>query len=123
MKINHQLKIAFLWFIGISSTQAQTLDPVIENPDVIGINKLDARATFFPYNSVELAKADNLAKAENYLLLNGIWQFNYVDSPEQRPTDFYKDNYDVSKWSTIKVPANWEVECFGIPIYVKASNH
>ena len=107
MKINHQLKIAFLWFIGISSTQAQTLDPVIENPDVIGINKLDARATFFPYNSVELAKADNLAKAENYLLLNGIWQFNYVDSPEQRPTDFYKDNYDVSKWSTIKVPANW----------------
>ena len=56
MKINHQLKIAFLWFIGISSTQAQTLDPVIENPDVVGINKLDARATFFPYNSVALAK-------------------------------------------------------------------
>ena len=121
MKINHQLKIAFLWFIGISSTQAQTLDPVIENPDVVGINKLDARATFFPYNSVALAKEDNLAKAENYLLLNGTWKFNYVGTPEARPIDFYKEDYDVSKWSTIKVPANWEVEGFGIPIYVNAS--
>ena len=121
MKINHQLKIAFLWFIGISSTQAQTLDPVIENPDVVGINKLDARATFFPYNSVALAKEDNLAKAENYLLLNGTWKFNYVGTPEARPIDFYKEDYDVSKWSTIKVPSNWEVEGFGIPIYVNAS--
>ncbi|UFH34347.1 glycoside hydrolase family 2 TIM barrel-domain containing protein [Flavobacterium acetivorans] len=118
---SHLLQVFFLWFIGINVVQAQTLDPVIENPDVIGINKLDARSSFFPYNSVALAKEDNVAKAENYLLLNGIWQFNYVDSPEKRPTDFYKEDYDVSKWSTIKVPANWEVEGFGIPIYVNAS--
>ncbi len=117
----HLLKVVFLWFIGSSAVQAQTLDPVIENPDVIGINKLDARATFFPYNSVQLAKEDHVDKAENYLLLNGIWQFNYCEAPELRPTDFYKENYDTSKWATIKVPANWEVEGFGIPIYVNAS--
>ena len=117
----HLLQVLFLWFIGISVVQAQTLDPVIENPNVVGINKLDARATFFPYNSVALAKEDNISKAENYLLLNGIWQFSYVDSPELRPIDFYKDNYNSSNWKTIKVPANWEVEGFGIPIYVNAS--
>lgn len=118
---NQLLKVVFLWFLGSHLVQAQTLDPVIENPDVVGINKLDARATFFPYNSVELAKEDDISKASNYMLLNGIWQFNYSDTPEVRPTDFYKDDYDTSKWSTIKVPANWEVEGFGIPIYVNAS--
>jgi beta-galactosidase len=120
-RTHHLIKVVFLCVIGISLVQAQTLDPVIENPNVIGINKLDARATFFPYNSLNLAKEDNLSKAENYLLLNGTWQFNYSEAPESRPADFYKADYDTSKWATIKVPANWEVEGFGVPIYVNAS--
>ncbi|WP_291868920.1 glycoside hydrolase family 2 TIM barrel-domain containing protein [Maribacter sp.] len=117
-KTNHLLKVVFLWFIGITIGQTQTLDPVIENPNVLGINKLDARATFFPYNSLELAREGNLAKAKNHFSLNGVWQFNYSETPKLRPVDFYKEDYDTSKWSTIKVPANWEVEGFGIPIYV-----
>jgi len=48
--------IALFLFLGVYSIQAQTLDPIIENPDVIGINKLPARASFFPYNSATLAK-------------------------------------------------------------------
>ncbi|AUC83832.1 hypothetical protein CW731_00365 [Polaribacter sp. ALD11] len=118
---NHLLKVVFLWVMGSSFIQAQTLDPVIENPDVVGINKLDARATFFPYNSLDLAKQDELSKAENYLLLNGIWQFNYSDNPESRPVDFYKKDYNTSRWDSIKVPGNWEIEGFGVPIYVNAS--
>ena len=97
--------------------QAQTLDPVIENPAVIQINKLDARASFFPYNSEKAAEDNELKNADNYQLLNGIWKFNWVKSPEQRPVDFYKKNYDTSNWDDIKVPANWEVEGYGIPIY------
>ncbi len=118
---NHLFKMVFLLVLGSQLGHAQTLDPVIENPDIVGINKLDARATFFPYNSLELAKADEMSKAENYLLLNGTWQFNYSDTPEVRPTDFYKEDYDTSKWNSIKVPSNWEVEGFGIPIYVNAT--
>ena len=118
---NSLLTVVFLWLIGSNLIQAQTLDPVIENPDVVGINKLDARATFFPYNSLALAKQDDLSKAENYLLLNGIWQFNYSDNPESRPVDFYKKDYNTTKWNSIKVPGNWEIEGFGVPIYVNAS--
>ncbi|MGM5470011.1 glycoside hydrolase family 2 TIM barrel-domain containing protein [Flavobacteriaceae bacterium LMO-SS05] len=116
--------LKFAWIMCLVSyggLQSQTLDPVIENPDVIGINKLDARATFFPYNTLDLAKEDKLSKADNYVLLNGIWQFSYSESPESRPKDFFKEDYDTSNWSSIKVPANWEVEGFGIPIYVNAS--
>lgn len=118
---NPLLKIVFLWVLGSTVGYAQTLDPVIENPDVVGINKLDARATFFPYNTLEQAKENDLSKATNYMLLNGTWQFNYVESPELRPVDFYKEDFDTSQWSTIKVPSNWEVEGFGVPIYVNAS--
>jgi len=96
---------------------AQTLDPVIENPAVIQMNKLDARASFFPYSSEKAAEDNELKNATNYQLLNGIWKFNWVKSPEQRPVDFYKNEYDTSTWNDIKVPANWEVEGYGIPIY------
>lgn len=114
--------IKLLWMMalcfGTSSLQGQTLDPIIENPDVIGINKLAPRATFFPYSNLDLALQNEPSKAENYLSLNGIWQFNYSDTPEVRPADFYKEDFDTSQWDKIKVPANWEVEGFGIPIYV-----
>ncbi len=110
-------KITVLFLIVLGALQAQTLDPVIENPDVIEINKLPARATFFPYNSLDLALQNDENKADNYLLLNGIWKFNWVKSPELRPKDFYKEDYSTKNWNDIKVPSNWEIEGYGIPIY------
>jgi beta-galactosidase len=54
--------------------------------------------------------------------LNGDWKFHWVDSPSKAPTDFYKADYDVSSWGTIKVPANWELNGYGTPIYVNVDN-
>lgn len=118
-KVNLSIKLICLAsLIFYSELQSQTLDPIIENPNVVEINKLPARASFFPYNSKELALENNESKASNYLLLNGIWKFNWVRDSEERPKDFYKNEYNVSSWNDIKVPSNWEVEGFGIPIYV-----
>ena len=100
---------------------AQTLDPVIENPDVIAQNKLKARASYFPFSSKELALKNNKALSNNYLLLNGNWKFNLSKSPELRPADFFLDDFDVSNWDEIKVPSNWEVEGYGIPIYTNTT--
>ncbi|MFV0541982.1 MAG: glycoside hydrolase family 2 TIM barrel-domain containing protein [Aestuariibaculum sp.] len=121
--MKHLLRFVIIFglFFKISLSQAQTLDSVIENPNVVGINKLNARASFFPYNTLNLAKESSLSKAKNHLSLNGIWQFNYSESPNLRPIDFYRNDYDTSLWNTIKVPANWEVEGFGIPIYVNTT--
>jgi len=49
--------------------------------------------------------------------LNGKWKFNWVSKPSDRPTDFYKDNYDVTNWKEISVPSNWELQGYGTPIY------
>ena len=54
--------------------------------------------------------------------LNGEWKFNWVDSPSKAPSDFYKEGYDASSWGTIKVPANWELNGYGTPIYVNVDN-
>jgi beta-galactosidase len=54
--------------------------------------------------------------------LNGDWKFKWVDSPSKAPADFYKADYDVSSWGTITVPANWELNGYGTPIYVNVDN-
>ena len=54
--------------------------------------------------------------------LNGDWKFKWVDSPAKAPVDFYKADYDVSSWGTIKVPANWELNGYGTPVYVNVDN-
>ena len=54
--------------------------------------------------------------------LNGDWKFHWGDSPSKAPVDFYKSDYDASNWKTIKVPANWELNGYGTPIYVNVDN-
>ncbi len=54
--------------------------------------------------------------------LNGDWKFQWVDSPSKAPADFYKEGYNASSWKTIKVPANWELNGYGTPIYVNVDN-
>ena len=54
--------------------------------------------------------------------LNGDWKFHWVDSPSKAPIGFYKEDYNASGWKTIKVPANWELNGYGTPVYVNVDN-
>ncbi len=95
-----------------------------ENPHIIGINKEPGFATFIPYASEEEMRNDpaydkpwERTHSSRHMLLNGNWKFNWVKSPDERPKDFYKTNYDVSGWAEIPVPSNWEMHGYGTPIY------
>ncbi|MCF8715620.1 DUF4981 domain-containing protein [Joostella atrarenae] len=90
----------------------------IENPQVISENKEETHATFYSFDSVEEAKENAFLSSDNYLSLDGIWKFNWVKKPSDRPQDFVDPKVDVSSWDDIQVPSNWEVEGYGIPIYV-----
>jgi beta-galactosidase len=115
-KILQFVMILGLAFMGLSS-RAQTTPNDWENPRVFQINKEYPVATFLPYANEASAIADNYATSPYYELLSGNWKFHWVPKPDDRPVDFYKENYDVSKWKDIVVPSNWEVEGYGIPIY------
>ncbi|MDP4208460.1 MAG: glycoside hydrolase family 2 TIM barrel-domain containing protein [Bacteroidota bacterium] len=88
-----------------------------ENPAVFQINREPARATFLPYADEHSAIADIYEQSPWYLSLNGLWKFSWAPNPAQRPVDFYKPGFNVTNWKEIKVPANWELEGYGIPIY------
>ena len=89
-----------------------------ENPEIFEINKLPARASFFAYENKKLAKQGDKSQSDNFISLNGMWKFNWVKSPAQRPMTFWQENFDVSAWDDIQVPGNWERQGYGTPHYV-----
>ena len=82
-----------------------------EDNHVLQINREPARAYFIPYGEKQ---------GDRMLLLNGQWKFRWAKTPEERIKDFYRTDYDASSWKTLAVPANWEVNGYGTPIYVSA---
>lgn len=87
-----------------------------ENEQVIGINKLPARATSYSYLSVDDALTANrdLARVQS---LNGTWKFHFTADSKDRPTDFYQNEQLYEKWDEIIVPSCWEMQGYGTPIY------
>ncbi len=100
-----------------AALNAQT-KPEWQDPTIVEVNKEPAHATLFPYESRGLALEGAPAQSAYYQLLNGNWKFNWVERPAERPVDFYRENYDDSRWGTFPVPANWEFNGYGVPIYV-----
>ncbi|MEI6893915.1 MAG: glycoside hydrolase family 2 TIM barrel-domain containing protein [Colwellia sp.] len=104
-----------------ASEQAKVND--WENQNVVAINKLPPRASFFGFINQSEAKA-GAKKASNYLSLNGLWKFNWVKNPtaSEKLTSgaikFSDTAFNDSQWAEIKVPANWELEGYGTPIYL-----
>jgi beta-galactosidase len=88
-----------------------------ENPEMISRNKELPRATVLPFNERGLKIEDPGRELVSYQSLNGKWKFNWVKTPEARPIDFYKNDFDSSAWKTIPVPSNWQLHGYGIPIY------
>ncbi len=92
--------------------------PDWENPQMIGQNKETAHVPLMPFRTVDEALTQKHNQSVYYKTLNGTWKFNWVRKPADRPMDFYKPDFDVSDWDDIPVPANWELQGHGIPIYV-----
>ncbi len=85
---------------------------------VFGVNKLNPRASFFAYETEELANENIYENSSRYLSLNGKWKFNWVKSPKDRIKNYFDPLINDSDWETIPVPSNWEVEGYGNPIYL-----
>ncbi len=99
-----------------------------ENQAVFGINKLPGHATLLNYANEQEMQADEAYRqpwlhpnTSIRLLLSGRWQFHWSPSPEERPADFYKTNFDATEWKTIPVPSCWEMQGYGTPIYTNVT--
>jgi beta-galactosidase len=88
-----------------------------ENSRKIAQNKEPAHNSLMPYPDINTAK-EGKNKSPYFKSLNGKWKFNWVKRPVDRPIDFYKMEYDTSEWKNLSVPSNWQLEGYGIPIYL-----
>jgi beta-galactosidase len=101
---------------GVAFTEKQPRD--WENPEVNNINREDPHATLISFTDEQSALDAVKENSPNYLSLDGIWKFNWVKSPDQRPYWFFKDDYDTRDWKNIEVPSNWQMKGYDVPIYV-----
>ena len=93
-------------------------NPDWENPEVFAVNREAARATSLPYPDEILAMTDDYSQSPYYQLLDGRWKFFWVPKVALIPEGFYRDSYDISSWSEIPVPGNWEFNGYGTPFYI-----
>ena len=106
-------KILFFLFFFISlGLSAQTFTEW-QDPAVFEVNKLYPRA-HIPQN--------NLFQSPYVTSLNGQWTFHYAPNADERPIDFFRTDYDDSGWDSISVPGNWELNGYGVPVYVNTTN-
>ena len=77
-----------------------------QDPEVNAVNRAPMHTNYFAFESVEASQGCKTQSA-NYMTLNGTWKFDFVKSPDLRPTDFYKVGYDDKAWDDFKVPAVW----------------
>ncbi|MBL4604859.1 MAG: beta-galactosidase, partial [Flavobacteriaceae bacterium] len=85
------------------------------NHTIFEENKLAPRASFFAFENPNIKIKE---RSKRFINLNGDWKFHWIKDPKKRPTTFQNKNYDDGDWKTIPVPANWEVQGFGKPIYL-----
>lgn len=104
-------------FCSLTAT-AQDLPTELLTPEVVSVNRMPMRASAFAYENQALAAQRKKEASAYFISLNGAWKFNWVQNPKQRPQDFYQPAFDDSQWTTFKVPANWELNGYGLPIYV-----
>ena len=89
-----------------------------KDQNVNEVNRLPMHTYYFPYATDQEAEQGIKENSDNFLPLNGTWKFNWVESIEQRPTDFYLKNFDDKGWNEIQVPGVWELNGYGDPQYL-----
>lgn len=96
--------------LAAASLQAQQINDW-ENHHVLQINREPARAAFVPFA---------MQKGDCSMSLDGTWKFRWTPVPSERITDFYRTDFNDTDWKDFPVPANWEINGYGTPIYVSA---
>lgn len=111
------LKLFAYTLIGLLTNTAMANNKKIENPLLFSENKIKAHATFYSYENIEDAHSCDRSKSNALLMLNGTWKFNYANSEEEVPENFFEADYNAKAWNDIDVPSCWEMRGHGTPIY------
>lgn len=89
-----------------------------QDPEVNAVNRTPMHTHYFAYESLDAAMKGCRKSSSNYMTMNGTWKFFWVKNVASRPTDFWKVGFNDKGWDDLQVPALWELNGYGDPIYV-----
>ena len=89
-----------------------------QDPEVNAVNRAPMHTNYFAYESDKAALRAQKETSSNFMTMNGTWKFFWVKNADARPTDFWKIGFNDKGWDDLKVPAVWELNGYGDPIYV-----
>ncbi len=81
-------------------------------------DRLPMHASFSVYPNEKEALKDKWENSENNFSLNGTWKFKWFEKPGDVPGDVASPAFKDADWTNFQIPANWEVNNYGDPIYV-----
>ena len=84
-------------------------------------NRMPMHASYFVYENEELALKNDWKLSGNYQSLNGVWKFKWLEDATELPRGFQEKDYNDQNWDNFSIPANWEMNGYGYPIYVNAT--
>ena len=88
---------------------ATALLPLWQDVETTSVNADTRRTEVIYYPTREEALRKGFRESPNYKSLNGVWDFKYFED---------HNNMEVpAAWDSIRVPGNWEIQGWGIPIY------
>lgn len=91
-------------FLSFVSFGAKKLEPW-QDPEIVQENRLPMRATF-------------VTDQQQTLSLNGIWKFHFSKTVASRLKGFEVITYNDASWKDMPVPGLWELNGYGVPVYV-----
>lgn len=104
----------------------ENLSEYIEAPGLFEQNREPTHVTAaVPYQSAERAidsdkrfteLEERFEGSEYYRSLNGDWQFQFYENPEQRPS-----THESTDWDEITVPRNWQTEGYDESVYLNTA--
>ncbi|MCD8183236.1 MAG: DUF4981 domain-containing protein [Bacteroides sp.] len=94
--------------------------PYWKDIQTTSVNREAPRTAFMTYADRTQAATGRFEKSPYYQLLNGVWEFYFVDSYKDLPAGITDASVNTDGWHDINVPGNWEVQGFGTAIY---TNH
>ncbi len=97
-----------------------------ESPTRLSLNKVEPHSFIFSFKDKEEALGVLPDKSTYVKNLDGEWLFHWAPDPEERPLDFWREDFDASSWDRVAVPMSWNVaglqkdgtQNYGTPIYV-----
>ena len=84
--------------------------PLWQDMQATSVNAETKRTEVIYYANREDALKKGFRESENYVSLNGIWDFKYFE-------DYNSLTLEPASWDRIKVPGNWEIQGYGYAYY------